>query len=182
MIRKFNIVFIALLFSILISSSSSAQEKTKNVLDYYLDLPDNLFYCELSKSFSKEAKEKQIVRKNLPNGFILAKSEGYRMEVALFKDRTKNRDIIAVNIRCGEGCMCSRFEVLELIAGGKWKNVKEIFPSEAEITKALEGKGKSDAIYEIALPETGTTIQLIDSTNQKPLIGIIWKDGKFSVK
>ncbi len=95
------------------------------VLDHYLALPADFFSCELPTPATREQRMKWIARKNVPNGYILSRSEGNPMEVALFTDAAEGRSVVGVNITCGDGCMCSRLAFLERKAGGGWKDVTE---------------------------------------------------------
>ncbi|MCU0847152.1 MAG: hypothetical protein MUD12_04625 [Spirochaetes bacterium] len=163
-----------------IINPANAEEKKMSVLDYYLALPDEYFYCETKPSISKSFKEKQIKKKNLRNGYILSKSEEYPMEVALFTDSYLMLDIIAVNVKCGEGCMCNRFALLSYSGNGRWSEMTaNIFPKQEEIEKALKNKG---AAYEYVLPEVGTTIRIVDSASKRQLLEIYFSGGYFLIK
>lgn len=158
----------------------ASQTKPKNILDYYLALPDEYFKCELSPSITRAYKEKLIVRKNIRNGYIQARSEGYPMEVALFTDDYLKLSMIAVVIRCGEGCMCNRFAVLSLAGNGAWSdNTSHVFPTEKQIAAALK---KPDTVYEFLLPEVGTDIKVVDTATKKVLLTIGWSGGMFQIK
>ena len=178
----FIILFISIIILFLVVTGF-AKSKRKNVLDYYLLLPDEYFFCEFTPKITKEHKRQQIIRKNIKNGFILSKSEGFDMEVALFRYKRGGRsiDIIAVNIRCGAGCMCNRFEFLAMRNDGSWKKVTaNIFPSEQQIVKKL--KTKNEVILEYYLPEFGTTVKVFNSITKKLLIKLYWRDSRFVFK
>jgi hypothetical protein len=150
-----------------------------DVLDYYLQLPEELFRCELETTVSAEYRQKQIQRLNQKNGFILARSEGYPMEVALFRDQVNGRDIVAVNIYCGDGCMCNKLEFFVLTAAGDWQSVREsVFPAEDEIDKAL----KRDSGWEYRLPEFGTTITIVERNTGKVILQLPWLNSRFVIK
>jgi hypothetical protein len=149
-----------------------------DVLDYYMRLPEDLFRCELETIVSTEYRQKQIRRLNQINGLILAQSEGYPMEAALFRDRPNGRDIVAVNIRCGDGCMCNKLEFLVLTAAGDWQSVREsVFPMDDEIDKAL----KRDSGWEYRLPEFGTTITIVERNTGKVILQLPWLNSRFTI-
>jgi hypothetical protein len=165
---------------LLLAFPPSSQGKPQSILDYYLLLPNEYFICELSPKITREYKEKLIVRKNSKNGFIQASSEDYPMEVALFTDNKANPPLVAVNIRCGAGCMCNKFAVLSFSNKGKWNDVTaQVFPSDEQIGKAL---GRRAALYEFVLPEVGTTIKVVDIDTKKFLLNIYWSGGRFIIK
>jgi hypothetical protein len=183
-IRIYGKTLAVLLLSLSIAGPATARKKAMDVLDYYCALPDEYFQCELSSPVSKEARIKQIVKKNVKNGYISAKSEGFPMQVALFTDSHLKLDIIAVNIACGEGCMCNKFALLSHSEGGKWTEVTaDIFPRNDELIKAVKAKtGRDDVSFEYVLPEFGTAIKVVDSSSKKQLVEIQWSGGQFFIK
>jgi hypothetical protein len=146
------------------------------VLDHYLALPADFFSCELPVPATREQRMKWIVRKNVPNGYILSRSEGNPMEVALFTDAAEGRSVVGVNITCGDGCMCSRLAFLEKKDGG-WKDVTEEMIPFRDIESALAGKEG----YQYVLPEFGTAIKIVEAGSGKVLLELAWKNGRFSV-
>lgn len=152
------------------------------ILDYYLALPDGYFHCELTPKITREYRMKQIVRKNVKNGYLLSKSEGYPMEVALFVDPTGKQRVIAVNITCGEGCMCNRFVLLRYLGPGKWQNITgDLMPSDGAIDAAIKEK-HGERNWSLILPEFGTTVRVVDAATSAPLIELQWVNGVFRIK
>lgn len=162
--------------------SGRGEGAPSTILDYYLALPDAYFQCEMEAKITTQEKMKQIVRKNVKNGYLLAKSEGYPMEVALFVDATGKERVIAVNISCGEGCMCNKFALLRYLGPGKWKNVTaDLMPPDGEIDAAIRKK-HGDRNWSLVLPEFGTTVRVVDAATSAPLIELQWVNGVFRIK
>lgn len=154
-----------------------AQARKMSVMDYYLTLPDDCFYCEIvPDDLSAAFKRKQITKSNIPAGYIEARSEGYSMQVALFT--APGIRLVAVNRPCGAGCMCNMFRLLVPQPDGGWKDY-EGFPSEEDINAKIGKKARS---HEFLLPEVGTDIKIIDPETGKTLLLIGWVGGKFRIK
>ncbi len=170
-----------ILLAILLLSGSSvcAWQDRLTVMDYYLDLPAELFYCETRPAdLSKEFKKRQIKKKNIGAGYILANSEGFPMEVALFTDRPTGTVVVAVNRTCGAGCMCNEFRLLRPAGKGTWTGF-DGFPSSDEIRAAT---GMSEPDFELVLPGRGTDIKVIDRESRRVLALIEWTGGRFVLK
>lgn len=152
--------------------------KPRNVLDYYLLLPESVFWCEVAPPVVDQAfREAQILHKNVKNGYLTARSEAWTLQVALFRDRARGVDLIAVNRPCGMGCMCDSFQVLRYDAG-KWATW-DAFPTPDAIRTAA-GLGADDG-YELVLPEVGTDIQVVDPASRKVRATIRWAGGVFTL-
>jgi hypothetical protein len=181
-------IVLACVYILIISGSADrpafGKQKAMDIFDYYCALPDAYFQCEFSAPVPKEARIKQITKKNVKNGFIAAKSEGFPMQVALFTDSRMMLNIIAVNITCGAGCMCNKFALLSYSTGGTWHEVTaDIFPHNKELIKAIKAKtGTDDVLFEFVLPEFGTAIRVVEISTKKHLIDINWTDGKLFIK
>lgn len=171
---------LALMLALVLASAGGAQAQTKkmSVMDYYLALPDDCFYCEITPpDLSAAFKRKLITKANIPAGYIEARSENYQMQVALFT--APGVTVVAVNRPCGAGCMCAMFRLLVPEPGGKWSEYTG-FPSEDRI-RARIGKKDLEQI-EFVLPEIGTDIKVVDPDTGEALLLIGWGGGKFSIK
>ncbi len=168
---------ISLVLLIPASDGVRAQAKKMSVMDYYLALPDDCFYCEIAPAdLSAEYRKKQIIKANLRAGYIEARLESYSMQVALFT--APGVTVVAVNRPCGAGCMCDLFRLFVPLPGGKWGDFAG-FPSGDEV---LAGIGRKDLEYvEYVLPEIGTDIKVIDPDTRKTLLLISWSGGKFRI-
>ncbi len=161
--------------------------ETKNIVDYYLTLPGEYFVCDAGAvQDTKDFRTKCIQYKNIKNGYLRAKVDNglqYPLEVALYKDRSNQRDIIAVSIDCGPGCLCNVFKLLALDKKGQWEVIENILPIQ-EMEKTLEKlqkKSDNELFPAFILPEFGTTIKVIDSKTKNLLYELIWQAGKFQV-
>jgi len=171
---------LALMLALVLASAGGAQAQTKkmSVMDYYLALPDNCFYCEITPpDLSAAFKRKLITKANIPAGYIEARSENYPMQVALFT--APGVTVVAVNRPCGAGCMCAMFRLLVPEPGGKWSEYTG-FPSEDRIRARIAKKDLEQ--IEFVLPEIGTDIKVVDPDTGKALLLIGWGGGKFSIK
>ncbi len=171
---------LALILALMLTSAGGihAQAKKMNVMDYYLALPDECFYCEITPpDLSTAFKKKQIKKANIPAGYIEARSENYTMQVALFT--APGVAVVAVNRPCGAGCMCAMFRLLVPGTGGKWTEYTG-FPSAEEIRSRI--KNKDLEYFEFVLPETGTDIKVVDPDTGKTLLLIGWGGGTFRIK
>ncbi len=169
---------IALVFLAPAADGLHAQAKKMSVMDYYLALPDDCFYCEITPpDLSAAFKRKQITKANIPAGYIEARSENYALQVALFT--APGVTVVAVNRPCGAGCMCDLFRLLVPSPGGKWSDFTG-FPSGEEVLSKI---GRKDLEYvEYVLPETGTDIKVVDPDTRKTLLLIGWSGGRFRIK
>ena len=72
-------------------------------------LPESRFLCEgMDKDPLDEAgRDARILERHIANGYLLVRIEDGPMQVALFKDRTNDRDVIGTVYNCGMGCMCN---------------------------------------------------------------------------
>jgi len=148
-----------------------------SVLDYYRDLPADVFQCETDTAPDPAARERLIVHRNIPHGYIRAMVEGFPLEVALFRERDTVRDIVAVSLECGDGCMCRRLDFLVREADG-WRSVRaDVFPA-AEAIEAALGR---DTGYAFQLPETGTTIRVVDVESRAQLLTLPWDGRRFHI-
>ncbi|MBN2089221.1 hypothetical protein JW964_06395 [candidate division KSB1 bacterium] len=183
-----RLFFILILSGLCIQLNVGFTSETKNIVDYYLTLPGEYFVCDAGAvQDTKDFRTKCIQYKNIKNGYLRAKVDNgmqYPLEVALYKDRINKRDIIAVSIDCGPGCMCNVFKLLTLDKKGQWEVIENILPiqeMEKTLEKALE-KSENELFPAFVLPEFGTTIKVIDSESKKLLYELIWQGGKFQIK
>jgi len=153
----------------------------KNIVDYYLQLPDEYFFCETLIIPDRKDKLSLIKKKNLKDGYILAstKDGDFPLETALFTDDYMGLKLIAVNVRCGSGCMCRKLDFFFVSDGKLMKSANDyLFPKNDEIEKAA---GIKDG-YEFSLPGDGKYINVIDGDSGKVLLKIEWSGGTFNIK
>lgn len=154
-------------------------QSTRNVLDYYLLLPDRLFSCELPPKSAKNERLASLKKKNIQSGYLEATVEGTPMQIALFKDKKNKRDVIGVVINCGAGCMCNDTSFLEYTPDKKWKDANVIPDQYIKIHQEMTKKEKRDVFLYFDLPEKGTTIPIKDLVTGKTVLWFKWQDGKF---
>lgn len=153
-----------------------------NIEDYYLNIPaKELFICEKSINPNQEFRKKYIVKKDIKNGYLLATdSVDFKLEMALFKDKLLNRDVIGVFSRpCNIGGQCPSSYDFWTVKDSKWINItKEVIDLE-NITSTIEKE--KEIIAGFRLPETGTSIFVIDCENESNTgILLTWNNGKFN--
>lgn len=179
---------VLLLIAFSIQSGNGLTNVTQNIVDYYLVLPGEYFVCDAGEvQDTKEFRLKSIQHKNIKNGYIRAKINNgiqYPLEVAFYKDKINKRDIIAISIDCGPGCMCNVFKLLTLNKKGEWDILENILPNQEmeKVVEKLQKKSGNELFPVFKLPEFGTTIKVIDSETKNPLYELIWQAGKFQVK
>ncbi len=178
MMKRILPLAIALVFLAPAADGPHAQAKKMGVMDYYLALPDDCFFCETAPADRSAAfRKKQITKANIPAGYIEARSENYALQVALFT--APGVTVVAVNRPCGAGCMCDLVRLLVPSPGGKWSDFTG-FPSGEEVLSKI---GRKDLEYvEYVLPETGTDIKVVDPDTRKTLLLIGWSGGRFRIK
>lgn len=183
--RRLIILMLSVLF---IQLNTGSTNEPKNILDYYLLLPEEYFTCDAGDfNDTKDFRLKCVQYKNIKNGYLRAKVDNgmqYPLEIALYKDRINKRDIIAVSIDCGPGCMCNVFKLLVLDKKGEWEVIENILPLQ-EMEKTLEKlqkKSENELFPAFVLPEFGTSIKVMDSETKNLLYELIWEGGKFQVK
>ncbi|MBN1534617.1 MAG: hypothetical protein JXA20_18230, partial [Spirochaetes bacterium] len=156
------------------------QGGSRTVLDYYYLLPDYLFYCESPVQATRGLRQRSIVRSNIRNGYMEAKSEGYPMYLALFNNRKTGLEIVAVSISCGQGCMCNRFDLLRR-QGDAWREVTaSIMPTAQEMNSAVPNRSGGSFSYE--LPEFGTAIRVLDYDTEEHLMDLQWDGARFVIR
>ena len=179
----YSILFIIAVFfnmsGAAISAESAAAQKT--VIDYYLQLPDRYFQCETENMLKQKDKLSLIKNKNLKKGYIQASTldGGIPIEIFLFTDDYMGIKVLAVNLRCGSGCMCRKLDFFFISEGKLMKNEGGfLFPKIEDIEKAA---GVSDG-YEFILPDDGSGIKVSDEQSGKILLNIEWSGGTFNLK
>jgi len=178
--RLFPWVMAALLAVMLDSMPLNARPGRMTILDYYYLLPDSLFYCEVPVKATKALRDRNIVRSNIRNGYLEAKSEGHSMYLALFNNRKTGLDIVGIVVSCGQGCMCNRFDLLKR-DGPEWKEVTaEIMPPEVEMRGAMPKYSGTSFSYE--LPEFGTAIKVLDYDTDAHLMDLRWDGTRFVIR
>ena len=140
------------------------QQEERNVLDYFVALPEYLFQCDLADWTDTTTRKNRIRYQNLSAGYIRAEYDDEQdLVVVLFKDRMNHNDIIAVapkqkncfaELPCGPS---RRFFILN--KDGGWVDYSESL-------QAVLGKEDGEVwklwnkFYQIELPEKGTDILL----------------------
>lgn len=174
------VIFLFLIISAADLNSGTLPEE-KTVIDYYFQLPDEYFQCETANILSRKDKLSQIKRKDLKKGYILASTSdgGTPVEIALFTDDYMGIKVIAVNVRCGSGCMCRKLDFFFVSDGRLMKSeVEGLFPNLADIEKAAGVTGG----YEFVIPEGSKNINVAAEKSGKILLTIEWSGGTFNIK
>jgi len=168
--------------------TAAAADQGKDVVGYYLTLPGDYFACDAGVFTDSETfRLAAITHKNIKNGYLLAHIDHgmrYAMEVALFKDRVRHRDVIAVSIDCGAGCMCNTFQLLALAKDGSWQVLEDLLPVRQleQTMKKLEQEAGEEISAVYKLPEFGTTIRALDPASGALLYHLVWQDGAFHLQ
>lgn len=159
--------------------ASGGEAKRPTVLDYYLALPDDVFYCEIEPADRSPAFRRSLIRRlSAADGYLLARVENYPLQVALFTHPGRPWPVVAVNRPCQLGCMCNSFRLLVPRGDGTWRE-DHPFPSPEAIARAA---GLTEPDYELVLPERGTDIKVVDRDSRRILTIIAWRDGVFVLR
>lgn len=177
------VIIIGFIFSIISAADldSGTRQGEKTVVDYYLQLPDEYFQCEIVKIFRQKDKLSQIKRKDIKKGYILASTSdgGIPVEIALFTDDYMGITVLAVNVRCSSGCMCRKLDFFFVSDGKLMKSEGEgLFPKIEDIEKAAGVTGG----YEFIIPEGSKNIKVASEESGKVLLTIDWSGGTFNIK
>jgi hypothetical protein len=170
---------------IVIAGISSAQDSKKKMTieDYYLALPSNYFLCDQSDEvYSVKNKLAGITLSDLKNGYLEAQAGSFKLKVTLFKDKEKNKDIIAVYMNCGLGCMCNAFDFLTYKGNEEWEPA-DVFDWKLvdEYIAAVSEKTGKEVYIQYELPRIGTTIKGFDINTKKQLCEMKWEKGRFTL-
>lgn len=148
-----------------------SKKEIKNVLDYYLLLPTHIINDSEIGDIDDGINERleKIKIKDIKNGYL---ESTIPHQIALFKDRTNNRDII-VTRNCGAGCQFYEFAFLEFNSNTfKWTYVNDILPSSETYNNFYNSqleKYNNDLFLLHILPRHGTEIKIINGNET-------WKD------
>lgn len=183
---------------------SSSNVQPKNVLEYYLALPPTYFsftICGLPDT--REARLKNIVRKDLEQGYIRFEEAciGSFNEFVLFKEEESKTDILAMTKYRGE-----MQQTLYLIKfeNGEWRDVKDNrFPNlkniqekvnsnygtfskatQQEINR-LKAENNNDISVEFMFPERNTVHVILNPelTNDETVVATIkWMNNTFEIQ
>ena len=170
---------------ILIETKETEIVKKSTVLDYFMALPEiDYFQCDCEEGIHIKERSSYIIKKNINAGYILARDGCNELElsVVLFRDRTNNRDIIAVdNIWVTGDYFCltdGKKGLFYLNKSGDWEDVTDELIDKKRINSKLK-----TSRYVFLYPEKGTTVTILDEDNTDSILGYLrWKDGRFKLK
>jgi hypothetical protein len=177
------LILIVLLFAFCKIGFSQQSNSARNVEYYYLSLPADYFICDLPDYIdTPNGRTNSEKVKDIKNGYIEAETANGTLYVVLFKNKVLNKDIIAVSLDCGPGCMCSVFTFMEYTASGEWAAV-EVIPWEQiePYVQEISEKGGMEVFPSYVLPQYGTTIIANDYETKKKLFELKWDGQKFSL-
>ncbi len=136
--------------------------KNRNILYYYLEIPDlSYFNCEFDNEWPAKKRKSKIISLNIKNGYLFATdSFEFELEMALFKDKTNNRDVIGAFSRaCNIGGQCPPRYDFWTVEKGEWQNITEEIFKRDIISNSINSQND---IIGFRLPEYGTSIIVTD--------------------
>lgn len=155
-----------------------AKDPTKNVRDYVMLLPDDIFGCDVPAVTPRDEAQRDSIMKNasLSDGYLEMNGDNVYLAVALYEDHAGQRDVIGLVNNAGIGDMCNivRFQVFDPAQG--WTDAG-VLPEEEIDTLVKERGGE---FWWPKLPKKGTTTEIVDEDG-KVLLSLKWEGGKFSV-
>lgn len=151
-----------------------ASKASRDVYDYYMMLPRHLFECEVESDLVDVAsRDAAIAERLIPDGYLEIRADPGLFQVALFKDRAHQRDVMGVALNCGAGCMCNRSEFLTWnVSEERWA-VLDVLPADA-----IQARVGADVLWWPRLPKKGTSLDIVGEDGNK-LISLSWRDGRF---
>ncbi len=157
------------------------EKGNKSVKDYFLLLPIDIVYCEQPlEDESYKSREDLLTKENIKAGYL----EAGNMQVALFKDRENDLDLIAIQRgKSGAGTTCGGINAILEFKEGCWVYRNDLLPEDkvlTDIEKAYLVKNNYEvALPYFALPEVGTTIRVLDEENEGEIYNLKWNGTVF---
>ncbi|WOK09031.1 hypothetical protein RT717_10330 [Imperialibacter roseus] len=174
-----------------------ALKESKDVSDYFLLLPKQLFEGEVGVGDDTEEFRLSLVnegkgRINVAAGYVEVAS-GFKLVMALFRNRVDKVDVIAVAIGCGvPPVQFCDYGFIEFDPQSKKWTFSDVFPwtdfnRKCEAIKANRSKLNGSIepfIPNIVLPDLGTTINVVDAwdTKKEPVFKVVWNGARFEVQ
>ena len=176
-----------------------SKKSKKNILDYYLLLPEEQLNAEIEQSYkTKESRLNSTFktpingRVNIRSGFLTAMPD-VSLTMTLFKDRKNKKDIIGIELGCGEPPVqyCDYGFVEFNSNKNKWIINNSVFSWKKfnnycmEYAKIKNQKNDEDLFWaNIIFPEFGTDLKIIDAYDpeEKSILVGIWNGEKFELK
>lgn len=159
-----------------------AKKKKRTIEDYFLLLPSQFLDCErIFKGFPTVDNRIEIIKKkDLRNGYL--EFHG-RSQIALFKDKTNSKDIIAIQIGgCGAGNTCGSLNTLLEFTDNKWVYRIDLLPNSKRVEDIYNEIEKDGKCPYFNLPQIGTTIELRDENNNGSIImKYEWTGQRFNI-
>lgn len=175
-----KIIILSLLFCTKLVAQNSF-----SIEQYYYKINKNVFLCDgIENTISDAERKNLIVTLDNKNGYIKAKPRVGDLQIALFKNKTLNKDYVITNLTCGAGCMCNTLEFYEA-TNGNLKLTTSLFPNE-EIDKENQKWQKQLNIDELftayVLPQFGTLVKVINDDNGEHLYNLKWNGSAFVIQ
>jgi hypothetical protein len=160
--------------------NSIAEQKKLNIRDYFLLLPSSILDCENSGFKTNVSREKIINKTDIVNGYM---SFFKTSEIALFKDRKHNIDIVAIQIgKCGAGSTCNFNTIMQFDKIKKiWISREDLLPvgcTHSELYDKYIDNGKCPYFK---LPEKGLKIKVLDESTADLICEFGWNGSRFMI-
>jgi hypothetical protein len=158
-----------------------ASRPTKTVEDYFLLLPAEILDCEnTSKGFQTLKERKALIRKSdVRNGYL---SFFKTAQIAIFKNREKSYDIIAIQIgKSGSGSTCGGINrLLQFNSNTKtWRQRDDLLPRGFIFEDLYNRLSDKDILPYFLLPQKGLEIKIQDESKDSTISIIKWNGKEF---
>lgn len=157
------------------------EKENKSVRDYFLLLPLEMVNCEAPiGDESYKNREALLTKENIKAGYL----ESGNMQIALFKDRANEIDLIAIQSgKSGQGTNCGGINTILEFKDGCWVYRHDLLPKNS-VLEEIESAYLLKNNYEVALPyfnlpEVGTTIRVLDEENDDEIYKLKWNGTAF---
>jgi hypothetical protein len=159
-----------------LTSNTHAPKELRNIIDYFLALPDSYFNCEIVMERLPDQRMSTVLYQNVADGYLLFKTEELdTVQLALFNGKSGHQ-YLAYVYECGSGCQCNRRAFLNY-DNGVWNDIFD------QMVPDLSSVGDDDTSIALRLPEKGTTITIYDyDSPQKSLGNLVWKQDVFELQ
>jgi len=160
-----------------------AKKKNKTILDYFYLLPSDFLDCDRTQQgLPSVEKRKKICRLiDEKNGYIQFYNSS---QIALFKDRKKAIDIIAIQTGlCGAGSNCGSINCLIQfnVNTNTWIERTDLLPAGYSHEALFEKYINQDKCPYFDLPKEGYLINIRDEISGETICGLQWNGHSFDI-
>ncbi len=153
--------------------------KKSQLLEMYLKLPNDYFYCDFMDVDSRFARLNAIKEYNTASMRIFASTIlGNELSVGLFVKEDTTPVIVSI-VDCGPGCVCNVFDVIEQVDDSLVNKSAELLPLEQIENITVDNEME---FYSWGFPDQVNRIDLRYDERTDPGISLFWDGSRFVLK